>query len=174
MPLSREPAHEHSFLNPDNLAQMPGITADIENSVREALVRAILSNPKATIADLLELTRGEHASMLREITLGQLADAAGGKSNKRGKAKAKGQNAPKPAHGKPEKVNTRTQAGREAYDKAILEALKELGGGPVSGAKIKARVGGTPLQARTALNRLIETGAVTFEGKARGTKYSLK
>ncbi len=109
--------------------------------------------------------------MLREITLGQLADA-GGKPNKRGKTKAK--NAPKPAHGKPGKVNTRTQAGREAYDKAILEALNELGGGPVSGAKVKARVGGTPLQARTALNRLIETGAVTFEGKARGTKYSLK
>ena len=64
--------------------------------------------------------------------------------------------------------------GVRAYDKAILEALTELGGGPVSGAKIKARVGGTPLQARTALNRLIEAGTVTFEGKARGTKYSLK
>ena len=110
--------------------------------------------------------------MLREITLGQLANAAGGKPNKRGKAK--GQTAQRPVQGKPGKVNTRTQAGREAYDNAILEALKELGGGPVSGAKIKAWIGGTPLQARTALNRLIEAGTVTFEGKARGTKYSLK
>ena len=151
---------------------MLDITADIENSIREALIRAILSNPKATIADLLDLTRGEHASMLREITLGQLADALGGKSSKRGKAKE--QSAQKPAQGKPGKVNTRTQAGREAYDNAILGALKDLGGGPVSGAKIKAKVGGTPLQARTALNRLIEAGAVTFEGKARGTKYGLK
>ena len=48
-----------------------------------------------------------------------------------------------------------------------------LGGGLVSGADVKAKVGGTSLQVRTAINRLIEQGKVTFEGKARGTKYSV-
>ncbi len=149
---------------------MAGITEDIETSIRNALIQAILNNPKATIADLLALTRGEHASMLREITLGQLADSGWSGVGKTKGKKVKGQ---KPA-GKPGKVNTRTQAGRAAYDKAILDALQELDGGPVSGAQIKAKVGGTSLQARAALNRLIEAGSVTFEGKARGTKYSLK
>lgn len=150
---------------------MAEITSDIENSIRDALITAILSNRGATIADLLALTSGEHGSMLREITLGQLADAVGGNPTMRVKAKRKSQ--AKPAQSRPGKVNTRTQAGREAYDKAILGALEELGGGPVPGSAIKVKVGGTPLQARTALNRLIEAGSVTFEGKARGTKYSL-
>ncbi len=143
---------------------MTDLSADIASSIRDALVQAILNNPKATIADLLDLARGENAPMLREITLGQLADAGGGK--KRGK--------PAKASGKaPSKVNTRTAAGRSAFEEAILEALGELGGGPVSGAQVKDKVGGTSLQVRTAMNRLIEAGKVTFEGKARGTKYSL-
>ena len=66
-----------------------------------------------------------------------------------------------------------TAPGRAAFEEAILGALGELGGGPVSGADVKAKVGGTSLQVRTAMNRLIEAGKVTFEGKARGTKYSL-
>ena len=63
-----------------------------------------------------------------------------------------------------------TTAGRAAFAGAILDAL---GGGPVSGAQVKAKVGGTSLQVRTAMNRLIESDKVTFEGRARGTKYSL-
>lgn len=145
---------------------MVDLSTEIASSVRDAMIHAILNNPKATIADLLDLARGESAPMLREITLGQLA-AGGGKQ--RHKA-AKGQNKPQK---KRESVNTRTAAGRAAFEEAILEALAQLGGGPVSGADVKAKVGGTSLQVRTAMNRLIEDEKVTFEGKARGTRYSL-
>ncbi|MCB9652513.1 MAG: hypothetical protein H6729_00075 [Deltaproteobacteria bacterium] len=148
---------------------MTDLSADIASSIRDVLIQAILNNPKATIADLLDLARGENAPMLRGITLGELADAMGGaKPGKAGK-RPKG----KPAGKTPAKVNTRTAPGRAAFEEAILGALGELGGGPVSGADVKAKVGGTSLQVRTAMNRLIEAGKVTFEGKARGTKYSL-
>jgi predicted ArsR family transcriptional regulator len=43
---------------------------------------------------------------------------------------------------------------------------------PVSAQQVRAQVGGTPLQARKALNRLIEDGRLSFKGKARATKYS--
>jgi hypothetical protein len=36
---------------------------------------------------------------------------------------------------------------------------------------IIAEVGGTPLQARSGLARLIEAEKITWTGKARGTKY---
>ena len=148
---------------------MTDFSADIASGIRDAIIQAILAKPKATIADLLELTRADNAPLLREITLGQLADATGSKRGKAGKpAKASG----KPAKA-PGKVNTRTAAGRFAFEEAILRALGELGGGPVSGAGVKVKVGGTSLQVRTAMNRLIDAGKVTFEGKARGTKYSL-
>lgn len=147
---------------------MTDLSADIASSIREALIQAILSNPKATIADLLDLARGENAPMLREITLGQLADAGGGrKRSKTAKASAK------PVRKTTGEVNTRTAAGRAAFEEAILNALGELGGGPVSGQDVRTKVGGTSLQVRTAMNRLIEADKVTFEGKARGTKYSL-
>ena len=32
--------------------------------------------------------------------------------------------------------------------------------------------GGSPLQIRTALARLIETGTVNWSGRARGTRYT--
>ena len=147
---------------------MTDLSADIASSIRDVLIQAILNNPKATIADLLDLARGENAPMLREITLGQLADATGGGKKRHKVAKAQIKPRKKPAS-----VNTRTAAGRAAFEDAILGTLVELGGGPVSGADVKAKVGGTSLQVRTAMNRLIEEGKVTFEGKARGTRYSL-
>ena len=150
---------------------MTNLSADIASSIREALIKAILANPKATIADLLDLARGEDAPMLRELTLGQLADAKG--DTKRGKASKIVEASGKQARKAPGKVNTRTAAGRATFEKAILGALDELGGGPVSGADVRAKVGGTSLQVRAAMNRLIDAGTVSFEGKARGTKYSL-
>lgn len=70
-------------------------------------------------------------------------------------------------------VNTRTPEGRAAYDAAVLAWLGEntsKGNPQPSSAVIKA-CGGTTLQARTTLNRLIEAGKANFVGKARATKY---
>ena len=70
-------------------------------------------------------------------------------------------------------VNTRTPEGRAKYDVAVYDAVAAAGQA-VGSSKLRKSVGGTPLQLRTALNRLIEDGKVTYEGKARATRYSLR
>ena len=70
-------------------------------------------------------------------------------------------------------VNTRTPAGRDRYDAAVLQVLRDAGN-KVGAVAVRKQVGGTALQVRTALNRLIEAGSVAFEGKARATKYVAK
>ena len=88
-------------------------------------------------------------------------------------AEAKGRGAARPARGgKAKAVNTRTAEGRTEYDEALFVAVKEHGG-PVGAGALIAKVGGTSLQARAGLARLIETGRITWSGKARGTKYSV-
>lgn len=69
-------------------------------------------------------------------------------------------------------VNTRTPAGRDAFDKAVFEAIKAIGA-PAGAGELQKRVGGTNMQVRSACNRLIEAGQVTWTGKARGTRYSV-
>ncbi|HEY0138002.1 MAG TPA: hypothetical protein VGB85_28145 [Nannocystis sp.] len=68
-------------------------------------------------------------------------------------------------------VDTRTAEGRAAYDEAVLAALRAAGG-PQSASELTAVAGGSPLQIRTALARLIETGTVNWSGRARGTRYT--
>lgn len=70
-------------------------------------------------------------------------------------------------------VNTRTPEGRAAYDAAVYDAVSAAGK-PVGSSALRKKVGGTPLQLRTSLNRLIEDKKVTYEGKARATRYSLR
>ena len=69
-------------------------------------------------------------------------------------------------------VNTRTPEGRRAYDSAVYAAV-EAAERPIKAPEITAQVGGTALQVRKSLARLIETGKVTWEGKARGMRYSV-
>lgn len=79
---------------------------------------------------------------------------------------------PSPSSKAPKVVNTRTPESREKYDAAILSFLSgrnELVGSSV----IRKKCGGTPLQARTALNRLIEDKKVRYEGQARATVYGV-
>ena len=75
-----------------------------------------------------------------------------------------------PRRGRSRSVNTRTPAGRDAYDRAVLDVVKAASG-PVGAQTIRKRVGGTALQVRTALNRLIESGSVKYQGRARATQY---
>jgi hypothetical protein len=68
-------------------------------------------------------------------------------------------------------VDTRSHAGRQAYQNAVLEAIK--GASDYVGAiDIRNKVGGTPMQCRAAVNRLIEDGEITFKGRARSTRYT--
>ena len=77
------------------------------------------------------------------------------------------------ASGGGKNVNTRTPEGRAAYDAAVLNAVS-ASNKPIGSSKLRKSVGGTPLQLRTSLNRLIEEDKVTYQGKARATKYALR
>lgn len=68
-------------------------------------------------------------------------------------------------------LETRSEAGRAAYDARVQAYLKSRRGEWVTSREVIERVGGTALQVRASLNRLIEGGLVTFQGRARGTRY---
>ena len=152
----------------------PPVKKILGNIIRDALVNAIGSQPRATIADLLEVVRSEDGLILRGITLGELAGTNGQTANRGADQPAKRtagtRKQPAARSATPE---TRTADGRAAYDQAMLDTLAAVGGGPVAASELIAKVGGTALQARTSLNRLIAAGKATFTGKARGTRYKL-
>ncbi|MBK8261506.1 MAG: hypothetical protein IPK80_09210 [Nannocystis sp.] len=69
-------------------------------------------------------------------------------------------------------VDTRRPEGRAAYDQAVLSAI-ESAGASIGAETLRRSVGGTSLQARAALGRLIEAGKITWSGQARGTRYQV-
>ena len=169
----------------------------VANAERDVLIAQIRANPQMTLSELGKLTTGSLGPLLKGLTVGDLLQAAGATltaapaakpAAKPAKpAKTRGRRAssevatPKvsvvrPAiKGSPKtsiEVETRTATGRERYDQSVLAAIKGFGK-PMSAEELRSEVGGTPLQARASLARLINAGTVTWEGKARGTRYSL-
>ncbi len=150
----------------------------VANAERDVLSAQIRANPQMTLSELGKLTSGELGPLLKGLTIGDLISAAGGsplKAAKAAKGKTRGkkaQKAAKPAKPKTAEVETRTATGRARYDESVLAAIKGFGK-PMSAEELRASVGGTPLQARASLARLINAGTITWEGKARGTRYSL-
>jgi hypothetical protein len=159
----------------------------VANAEREVLVDQIRANPKMSLQELGKLATGQLGGLLGQITIRDLiAERSARADNKpargrkptvaapvvaaapaaKGKAKAEGRKAAPAAE-----VDTRTAEGRAAYDAAVLSALKGLGK-PASASNLTAVAGGSPLQIRTALARLIEAGAVRWSGRARGTRYT--
>jgi hypothetical protein len=163
----------------------------VANAERDVMIEQIRSNPQMSLAELGKLATGELGSLLKGITIGELLGQAGaapasrgGRGAKAGRAAApakagrKGRAAAPAKEAAPAKrggakpvVDTRTPAGRDAYDEAMLNALKAADG-PRAAPELSAVVGGTPLQVRTSLARLIERGLVSWTGQARGTRYS--
>jgi hypothetical protein len=170
----------------------------VANAERDVMIEQIRSNPQMSLAELGKLATGELGSLLKGITIGELLGQGGApaKAAKPGPAKAAkpavaapakpgrkpgrpAAAAKEPAAAAPAKrgggskaaVDTRTPAGRDAYDQNMLNVLKS-GAGPQAAPELSAVVGGTPLQVRTSLARLIERGLVSWTGQARGTRYS--
>jgi hypothetical protein len=114
--------------------------------------------------------------LVAEMTIGELAKrsgrtveaitswALGGRSSR-----AASNGAPRGGGG----VNTRTPAGREAFDEAVLQAIRGAGG-EVQAADLAAIVGGNALQRRTALQRLVKRRKLRRAGQARATSYALR
>jgi hypothetical protein len=67
-------------------------------------------------------------------------------------------------------VDTRSASGRAGYETAVYGVVRDATD-VVSANDVRAKVGGTAMQARAALNRLIEQGRIRCKGKARGTRY---
>jgi len=111
----------------------------------------------------------------------------GAAKGKRGKAKGRGGRrkaaeapetaanvetvAPKPAGAKKANVDTRAASGRAKYDETVLAAIRNSKS-RVKAADLRTKLGGTPLQIRSALHRLLEDGQIKSHGKARGTTYA--
>ena len=153
----------------------------VANAEREVLVDQIRANPKMSLHELGKLATGQLGGLLGSITVADLIGARAPRSDSNTGRKAASKPAaaapaaaPAARKGKAAKaaeVDTRTAEGRAAYDSAVLSALKGMTK-PASASNLTAVAGGSPLQIRTALARLIETGAVRWSGRARGTRYT--
>jgi hypothetical protein len=148
----------------------------VEAVERDVFINLVCENPQLTLAELTRLGKGKFASLLSTVCVGDIIEAGGsGGTQARavGDAKsksAKSKTAKSKTKAKP--VNTRTPEGRNAYDNAVLEVVAAAER-PIKAPEITAAVGGTALQVRKALARLIESEKITWEGKARGMRYSV-
>jgi hypothetical protein len=166
----------------------------LADQAKAALVTIVAENPKTTVGDLKDLISENPA--LGTLTLAELLGGSGRPARKGPPAKANKAAARTPGPvvrkgggagaggaaaasggavggGVAHKRNVRTETGREQFDSEVLEALKAQGGDTVAATQLRESIDAEPTQLRTALNRLIERGLVTFTGKARGTRYSL-
>lgn len=162
----------------------------VEGRRRQLFVELLRQNLHLTLADLNQMAKGQLASLLGSVTVQDLMHPghaaqprheAAARGKKGAKAVAKSPAPARAAEAKPAKgkasagpadeVNTRTPAGRAAFDEAVFAAIQSIGA-PVGAGLIQKQVGGTNMQVRSACNRLIEAGRVTWTGKARGTRYT--
>jgi hypothetical protein len=72
-----------------------------------------------------------------------------------------------------DRIDLSTPELQKQYHAQITKFLRKQKE-PQRSTLIRAAVGGAPDQLRRALNDLIESKVVGFEGKARGTKYSMR
>jgi len=145
---------------------MSAAVKDVQRSVFLELIR---SHPEMTLAELSKLSKGQFSGLLSTVTVGEVINA--GHEVEDSAPIAGPRHDPAATAGGPEEVNTRTAAGRREYDAYVLEFIQESDDA-VSATEIRNHVGGTSLQVRKAVARLIESELVTWQGKARGTRYS--
>ncbi len=149
---------------------------------QDIMLRAIANTPKdMSLGDFIEaMDRTTFAADFRALDLGSFHAALGQTTVSRrrgrpaGKATKRGARKTAPKGGRKKKgFSTRTQAGREALDAAIAEALKSAGA-PVRSEVLKAGTGATPNQIRQSLARLMEAKQVAKKGEKRATEYRWK
>ena len=152
------------------------LVSAMEDSKRQLLIDVLRQHPELTLGELKQLARGELSPTLRLITIADLLGPERVQTSPPETAPRRGRAGRTPASQDIETaetdVDTRTAAGREAFDEKILQAVTAIGDS-VSATQVQARVGGTNMQVRAGLNRLIEAGKITWSGKARGTRYHL-
>lgn len=162
------------------------MSAAVKDVQRAVFLDLIRSHPEMTLAELSKLSKGQFSSLLSSVTVGEVINAGrdGERSAKQGTAdfdedededdREEGdEDEDEDEDGEEDSdVNTRTAAGRREYDNRVLEFVSSSDDA-VSATEIRNHVGGTSLQVRKSVARLIEAEQVTWQGKARGTRYSL-
>ena len=143
----------------------------VEAVERDVFINLVCENPQLTLAELTKLGKGKFANLLGSVCVGDIIAAGGSEPGALDELGAEVSARSKPDKAKAKLVNTRTPEGRRAYDTAVLTIVEESEQ-PLKAPEITAKVGGTALQVRKALARLIDNGKVTWEGKARGMRYS--
>ncbi|HRI06981.1 MAG TPA: hypothetical protein PKW35_04145 [Nannocystaceae bacterium] len=140
---------------------------------RTICIDLLRQSPELTVGDLASLAKGPLADLLASITVGDLTGREPALvTAPRRSAPAAATAAATPRGARPAPADVRTPAARARYEASLLAALADTPGFTGVAALLE-KAGGTNLQARAALNRLIEAGKVTWTGKARGTKYRL-
>jgi hypothetical protein len=160
------------------------MSAAVKDVQRAVFLDLIRSHPEMTLAELSKLSKGQFSGLLSTVTVGEVINAGreGERSTKMG---APGFHEDEDEDDEDDDardddddgeegsdVNTRTAAGRREYDNRVLEFVRSSDDA-VSATEIRNYVGGTSLQVRKSVARLIEAEQVTWQGKARGTRYSL-
>ncbi|MBK8266292.1 MAG: hypothetical protein IPK80_33815 [Nannocystis sp.] len=160
----------------------------IAESERKICIDLLRQHPELTLGELYKLSSGAMGGVFAEITLAELVAgkvqstpapraavaapsapaAAPAVARKTAAAGGRGRNE---GRGGSHEVNVRTPAGRAAYEQALLNALMDYTE-PVGVSTLMKKCGGNNLQARAAINRLIDAKKVAWIGKARGTKYT--
>jgi hypothetical protein len=141
----------------------------LEAGTKAAVIKALRDEPTATFREMGKLSQKDPflAAVFKRISV---ADVIGVQSSRRSTDDSTRVALEDPRDARGSAVDTRTSEGRDAYDKLLLQTVKNATG-PIGAGAIIAAAGGTPLQARTSLARLIEQEKITWTGKARGTKY---
>ena len=70
-------------------------------------------------------------------------------------------------------IDTKTRDGREVFDAQVLNVIATAQG-PVGTAEIGEAVGGSMLQRRTALHRLVAAKKIRRTGVTRKTRYEIR
>lgn len=141
------------------------MSAAVKDVQRTVFLDLIRSHPEMTLAELSKLSKGQFSGLLSSVTVGEVISA--GHMVERSAPPVDASLPP----AEPSDVNTRTAAGRREYDDRVLEFVRSSEEA-VSATEIRTNVGGTSLQVRKSVARLIEAEQVTWQGKARGTRYS--
>jgi hypothetical protein len=120
----------------------------------------------------LTLSTAGLAKDFEGLTVGALAAALGGNgaaAPAKRKVTKRGRPAARKARGgaRRGKVDTRTQAGREAYDVSVAAFMQRTGTDRAE--DVRTAVGGDPAQIRKAMERLMAAKKVSRTGQKRGT-----
>jgi len=131
---------------------------------RMALVQAVKSSKDMTLGNFMEFVENVNLINMKvgEVFFGESPEPPS-KNNKN--------TLPKMLPAAVAAANTRTAKGRESYDKAVYEALKTSKPDWEDSTSVRKVAGGTELQFRKSIGRLLTAKKAKSKGKARAKRY---